>query len=148
MASWVVEIYAWSTIWNFFDLTRPQHPPTEKVLKFNISFHDSVKFFFSKHQNKVILVLKWLNSRTWKTLKSTVVIFQVLETSRHTGSSWADFNHGLVVRPQGCQWCQKIHKNILQINLLSYCANIQPILKKLQKTSRSHQKWLIFGRTS
>jgi hypothetical protein len=34
-----------------------------------------------KHQNKVILVLKLLNSRTWKTLKSTVVIFQVLETS-------------------------------------------------------------------
>ena len=63
-------------------------------------------------------------------------------------SSWADFNHGLVVRPQGSQGCQKIHKNILQINLLSYCANIQPILKKLQKTSRSHQKQLIFGRTS
>ena len=67
---------------------------------------------------------------------------------RHTGSSWADFNHGLVVCPQGCQGCQKIHKNILQINLLSYCANIQQILKKLQKTSRIHQKWLIFGRTS
>ena len=66
----------------------------------------------------------------------------------HTGSSWADFNHGLVVHPQGCLGCQKIHKNILQINLLSYCANIHPILKKLQKTSRSHQKWLIFGRTS
>ena len=61
-------------------------------------------------------------------------------TAVHTGSSRADFNHGLVVRPQGCQGCQKIHKNILQINLLSYCANIQQILKKLQKTSRSHQK--------
>ena len=32
-------------------------------------------------QNKVKLVLKLLNSRTWKTLKSTVVIFQALETS-------------------------------------------------------------------
>ena len=31
MASWVVEFYAWSTIWNFFDLTRPQQPPSEKV---------------------------------------------------------------------------------------------------------------------
>ena len=29
--------------------------------------HDSVKIFFSKHQKKVIFVLKLLNSRTWKT---------------------------------------------------------------------------------
>ena len=28
----------------------------------------------------------------------------------HTRSTWADFNHGLVVRPQGCQGCQKIQK--------------------------------------
>ena len=32
----------------------PQQPPTEKVLKFNIIFHDSTsKNFFSKHKNKV-----------------------------------------------------------------------------------------------
>ena len=31
----------------------------------------------------------------------------------HSRSSWANFNHGLVVRPQGCQGCQKIQKNIL-----------------------------------
>ena len=41
----------------------------------------SKKLFFSKHQNKVILVLKLLNSRTKTTLKSSVVIFQALETS-------------------------------------------------------------------
>ena len=71
-----MEIYA------FFDLMRPQRPRTEKLLKFNMSFHDSVeKVLFSKHQNKVILVLKILNSRTWKTQKSTVVVFQALETS-------------------------------------------------------------------
>ena len=82
MASWVVGIYAWSTISNFFDLTRPQRPPTEKVPKFNMSFHDSVKkLLFSKHQSKVIIILKLLNSRTWKTLKSSVVIFQALENS-------------------------------------------------------------------
>jgi hypothetical protein len=50
-----------------------------------MSFCDSVeKLLFSKHQNKVKLVklvLKLLNSRTWKTQKSTVVIFQALETS-------------------------------------------------------------------
>ena len=61
----------------------------------------------------------------------------------HTGSSWADFNHGLVVPPQGCHGCQKIHKNILKINLL-----IQSILNELQKSSRSLKKLLIFGRTS
>ena len=60
---------------------RPQPPPTEKLLKFNMSFHDSVeKSLFSKHQNKAILVLKSMNSRTWTTLKSSVVIFQALET--------------------------------------------------------------------
>ena len=31
MASWVVGIYAWSTISNFFDLTRSQRPPSEMV---------------------------------------------------------------------------------------------------------------------
>ena len=41
----------------------------------------SKKVFFSKHQNKVILFLKLLNSRTKTTLKSSVVIFQTLETS-------------------------------------------------------------------
>ena len=52
MGSWVVNIYAWSTIWNFFDLTWPQQPPTEKLLKFIMSFHDSVKnvFFFKGAQ--------------------------------------------------------------------------------------------------
>ena len=35
-----------SIIWNFSDLTQPQQPPTEKVLKSNMSFHDSFKRFF------------------------------------------------------------------------------------------------------
>ena len=31
----------------------PQQPPTEKVLKFNMIFHDyTQKLFFSKHKNK------------------------------------------------------------------------------------------------
>ena len=33
----------------------------------------------------------------------------------HTRSSWADFIHGLLAHPQGCQWCQKIQKKVLQI---------------------------------
>jgi hypothetical protein len=82
VASWVAEVYAWSIILTFFDLTQPQRPLTEKELKFNMSFHDSVKKnFFSKKQNKVILVLKLLNSRAKTTLKSSVLIFQALETS-------------------------------------------------------------------
>ena len=39
------------------------------------------KKYFPKHQNKVILVLKLLNSRTWMTLKTSLVFFQTLETS-------------------------------------------------------------------
>ena len=31
VASWVVGIYAWCTIWNFFDLTWPQWPPSERM---------------------------------------------------------------------------------------------------------------------
>ena len=31
MASWVVGIYAWSTVWNFFDLTWSQWPQSERV---------------------------------------------------------------------------------------------------------------------
>ena len=31
----------------------PQQPPTEKMLKFNMIFHDTTqKIFFSKHKNK------------------------------------------------------------------------------------------------
>jgi hypothetical protein len=48
----------------------PQQPLAEKVIKFNLIFHDSTlpKNIFSK-----------LNSGTWMTLKSQVVIFQALE---------------------------------------------------------------------
>ena len=36
------------------DIGWPQQPPTEKMLKFNMIFHDSTpKNFFSKHKNKV-----------------------------------------------------------------------------------------------
>jgi hypothetical protein len=55
----------------------PHQPPTEKLLKFKLIFHDSTKkLLLSKHQNK-------LNSRTWMTLKviKVKVIFKLLETS-------------------------------------------------------------------
>ena len=37
------------------------------------------KKFFPKHQNKVILVLRLLNSRTWLTLKTSLVLFPDLK---------------------------------------------------------------------
>ena len=47
-----------------------------------MGFHNSVKKnCFSKHQNKIIFVLKLMNSRFRMTLKSSVVIFRALETS-------------------------------------------------------------------
>jgi hypothetical protein len=53
-----------------------------KGAKFNMRFHDYVKkFFFSKHHNKVIFVLKFMISRSRMTLKSSVLIIKALETS-------------------------------------------------------------------
>ena len=50
-------------------------------LKFKMGFHNSVKTIFSKHQNKIIFVIKLINSRSRMTLKSSVVIFWTLKTS-------------------------------------------------------------------
>ena len=43
-------------------------------------------------------------------------------------------------RPQGSQGCQKIHKNMLQIKLLSSCAKIAPKRHKLRKLSKLIKK--------
>ena len=78
------------------------------------------EFLTAKHsqytQKLRSTIFKMVNME-WQEKKSQILLY--VENYHHTGSSWADFNHGLVVRPQGCQGCQKIHKNILQINLLS-----------------------------
>ena len=34
------------------NISWPQQPPTEKVLKFKMISHDSTPIFFSKHKNK------------------------------------------------------------------------------------------------
>ena len=48
-----VDICDSSTSFQKNDFGWPQQPPTEKVLKFNMIFHDSTqKNFFSKHNNK------------------------------------------------------------------------------------------------
>ena len=58
------------------------------------------KNFFPKHQNKLKLVLKLLNSRTWITLKSSVVIFQALKPLQPQWPQW----------PQQPQWPQRPRK--------------------------------------
>ena len=70
--SWGLDIWVLSTNFQKSNIDWPQQPPIEKVLKFSKNFHDSVK---------IISVLRLLNSRTRITLKSSVVIFQALETS-------------------------------------------------------------------
>ena len=53
VASGGLEICVSSTSFQKNDIGWPQQPPTEKVLKFNMIFHDSTpKNFFSKHKNK------------------------------------------------------------------------------------------------
>ena len=51
--SWGLDIWVSSTSFQTSDIGWPQQPPTEKVLKFNMIFHDSTKkYFLSKHQYK------------------------------------------------------------------------------------------------
>ena len=53
MASGGLGICVSSTSFQKNDIGWPQQPPTEKVLKCNMRFHDSTqKIFFSKHKNK------------------------------------------------------------------------------------------------
>ena len=60
---------------------QPQRPPTEKLLKFNMSFHDSVKIFCFKNSKASNIGPQIVELKHWMTLKSSVVIFQALETS-------------------------------------------------------------------
>ena len=53
-ASAGLEFYVLSTTFQKSNIGWPQQPPTEKLLKLNLIFHDSTKkLFFSKHQNDV-----------------------------------------------------------------------------------------------
>ena len=73
MGSRGMEIWVLSSSFKKSNRGWPQQPQTERLLKFNIIFHDSTKkFCFQKIKVKP-------NSRTWMTLKSSVVAFQALE---------------------------------------------------------------------
>ena len=52
---------------------------------------------------------------------------------------WTFFVTPLIRRPQGPQGCQKMHKNILQMNMLSYGFTIQPKVTKNPKNLKDDQ---------
>ena len=53
-ASGGLEFCVSSTSFQKSNISRPQHSPTEKLLKFNLIFHDSTKkFFFAKHKKNI-----------------------------------------------------------------------------------------------
>ena len=91
---WQIEICKLDFAWRYLYIPEVwkfefQQPVFKKVtwvglnslweLKFKMSFHDSVKTIFSKHQNKIIFVIRLINSRSRMTLKSSVVIFGTLK---------------------------------------------------------------------
>ena len=77
LKSWGLDIWVSSTSWKRSNIGWPQQTPKEKVLRFNMIF-----YFFQNIKIK-------LNSRTCMTLKSSVVIFQALETSAASTTSMA-----------------------------------------------------------
>ena len=97
MASGVKKICVSSTIFQKNDISWPQQPPTEKVLEFNMIFHDSTpqKRFFQNIKIK-------LNSNTWMNLKYSVVIFQALKPLQPQWPQWPQ-------QPQWPQWPQQPH---------------------------------------
>ena len=114
---------------------RPQGPPTKKVLKFNMSFHDSVKkIFFSKHQNRAILVLKLKNLRTWTTLKSSVVIFSGLRNP----CSLIDLGSLCNLNGLNSLYSPSSSKNFLILMVWSSLSPKQPLLVIL--CAMDHQK--------
>ena len=70
VASGGAEICVSSTSFQKNDVGWPQQPQTERVLEFNMTYHNSTKKnFFSNIKIEQ-------NSNAWMTLKSSVVIFQ------------------------------------------------------------------------
>ena len=90
MGSGSLEIWVLWTSFQKSNIGWPQQPLIERVLKFDMNFHDSTKTFF--FQNIKVKP----NSRTWMTLKSSVVIFQVHSMSSSCRTStkeiWAAFS--------------------------------------------------------
>ena len=96
MNGWGHDILIFATSFQKSNIGWPQQPQTEKVLKSNLILHDSTKDFFSKN-----IEIK-LSSRTWMSLKSSVVIFQALEPLQ---PQWPQQPQ----QPRWAQWPQQPH---------------------------------------
>ena len=92
-----MEIYAWSTIWNFFDLTGPQQPPTEKVpciskkLDFWWSIPQKITIidyflyqWWSDHQNKKDFWGNWALEAV--EASEVAEVTEVNEAGKHSGT--------------------------------------------------------------
>ena len=86
----------------FFDFTQPQRPPTEKVLKVNMSFHDSVKKKIKNSEESDISP----QIIELKRLEDSAVIFQALETSPASLTSVASTT-SLASKASKAQFTQK-----------------------------------------
>ena len=71
-------IWVSSTSFSKSNIGWPQQHPTEKVLKFNMGFHDSVKIFFFQNTKISDISPQIID---FKNLDDSVVIFQALQTS-------------------------------------------------------------------
>ena len=94
--AWGYNILIFATSFQKSNIGWPQQPQTEKVLKSNLILHDSTKDFFSKN-----IEIK-LSSRTWMSLKSSVVIFEALKPLQ---PQWPQQPQ----QPRGPQWPQQPH---------------------------------------
>ena len=98
VASEDLDIWVLSTSFQKIDIGWPQQPPSYKVPKFNLIFHDSnKKYLLSKHQRKV----EFKNLSRF-TLKTSVVIFQVLTPLQPLQPLWPQ-------QPRWPQWPRQPH---------------------------------------
>ena len=97
MCSWEMLNFAYLTSFQKNYIGWPQQPPTEKLLKFNMIFHDSTKKTFFQN-----IKIK-LKSNAWMTIKSSVVIFQALKPLQPQWPQWPQWPQ----QPQWPQWPQQ-----------------------------------------
>ena len=77
-ASGDLEFCVSSTSYQKSNIGWPRQPPTEKLPRFNLTFHDSTKKY-RFHNIKSNINISWNQEPGW--LKSSLVIFEPLETS-------------------------------------------------------------------
>ena len=120
MCSWEMLNFAYLTSFQKNYIGWPQQPPTEKMLKFNMIFHDSTqKNFFSKHGNKA--EFKCLNdSEVLRSDFSGLKPSAASMTSMTSTASVASMTSSASIYPKNDGvWCfhQPWHQNDLSLPL-------------------------------